>query len=69
MNWPLIAAVVVVVGLVLFMEIRSARPVEPVHSLDCRDGVADENCLHRAHLTREEIETLNSLDNQIGFKP
>lgn len=69
MSWPLVAAVVLIVGLVLFMEIRSARPVEPRHSLDCMDNVPDENCLHRAHLTREEIETLNSLDGQIGIKP
>lgn len=60
---------IVLVALVLVMEWRSSAPVEPRHSLDCLDGVADENCSHRAHLTREEVEFIQSLDGQLGIKP
>lgn len=63
------ALLIVLVALVLVMEWLSSRPIEPTCSLDCRDGVPDENCTGRKHLTREDIENLNALDGQLGIKP
>lgn len=63
-----LAFLLTVVALICLVEVLTAGPPKPEpHSLDCRDGIADPNCYGRSHLTREEVELLNSLDGQLGI--
>lgn len=74
MIWVALGSVALVT--VCFVEWWTARylasdptPRREPCSLDCRDGVPDENCTGSRHLTREEVEFIQSLDGQLGIKP
>ena len=66
------------VALLVLWVLRTAPPLEHVHTLDCKDwstrGVIDPLC-RAPHSTdhfatiREQVNLQTSFDQQIGFKP